>query len=114
MVMRSERVNRAFHALSDPTRRRILEQLSRNDRTVMELASQFTISQPAVSKHLRVLEEAGLISRRKSGRQRFCRVQPAGLRSAADWMATWSAYWDLRLDGLQQVLAKYHHPGGQP
>jgi DNA-binding transcriptional ArsR family regulator len=110
IIQRSARTDRAFHALADPTRRKILEQLGRNDQTVMELVEQFTISQPAITKHLNVLEEAGLISRRKTGRQRICRAEPAGLTSAAEWMAGWSQYWNERLDGLESFLAKNQHP----
>lgn len=110
IIQKSARTDRAFHALADPTRRKILEQLGRSDHTVMELVEQFTISQPAVTKHLNVLEDAGLISRRKTGRQRICRAEPAGLASAAEWMAAWSQYWNERLDGLESFLTKNQHP----
>lgn len=106
IIQKAARTDRAFHALADPTRRKILEQLSKDERTVMDLVDQFTISQPAVTKHLNVLEEAGLISRRKAGRLRICRAEPAGLASAAEWMATWGASWNTRLDGLEKFLAK--------
>jgi DNA-binding transcriptional ArsR family regulator len=106
IIQKSARTNRAFHALADPTRRRILEQLGRNEHTVMELVDQFTISQPAITKHLNVLEEAGLISRRKAGRQRICRAEPDGLTGAAEWIATWSGFWNNRLDGLEDFLAR--------
>jgi DNA-binding transcriptional ArsR family regulator len=102
---KSARTDRAYHALADPTRRGILEQLGRREHSVTELVGQFTISQPAITKHLNVLEDAGLISRRKTGRQRICRVEPAGLRSAAEWMTTWSGYWNQRLDQLETFLA---------
>ena len=110
IIQKSARTDRAFHALADPTRRRILEQLGKTEHTVMELVDQFTISQPAITKHLNVLEDAGLISRRKTGRQRICRAEPAGLAAAAEWMATWSSYWNQRLDGLEEFLAKHQHP----
>ena len=71
----------------------------------MELVNKFTVSQPAITKHLNVLEEAGLISRRKAGRQRICRAEPAGLTSAAEWITAWSGYWNDRLDGLEKFLA---------
>lgn len=109
IIHKSARTDRAFHALSDPTRRRILEQLGQQERSVMELVDQFTISQPAITKHLNVLEEAGLISRKKTGRQRICRAEPAGLATAAEWIATWSDYWNDRLDGLERFLTKTQH-----
>jgi DNA-binding transcriptional ArsR family regulator len=101
-----ERLDRTFHALADPTRRRILEQLAQADLTVMELANRFTISQPAVTKHLHVLEGAGLISRRKSGRLRICRMEPDALATPAEWMSTWSALWNARLDELEKFLTR--------
>ena len=110
IIQKSGRTDRAFHALSDPTRRKILEQLGRNEHTVMELVDQFTISQPAITKHLNVLEDAGLISRRKTGRQRICRAEPAGLTGAAEWIAGWTAYWNSRLDGLESFLGKNQYP----
>ena len=106
IIQKGARPDRAFHALADPTRRKILERLGHTEFTVMELVALFTISQPAVTKHPNVLEEAGLISRRKSGRERMGRVEPAGLASAAEWMATWSAFWNARLDGLEQFLTR--------
>jgi DNA-binding transcriptional ArsR family regulator len=114
MVMRQrERLTRAFHALADPTRRQILEQLAREEHSVMRLAEMFTISQPAVTKHLRVLESSGLISRRKSGRQRICRAEPAGIADAAQWITRWSAFWNARLDGLEEFLAHTQQPRKQ-
>lgn len=111
IIRQSVRTDRAFHALADPTRRRILEQLGRGDHSVMELVSQFTISQPAITKHLNVLEGAGLIRRRRSGRQRICRAEPAGLAGAAEWMTSWSAFWNERLNGLENFLTPPHPPG---
>ena len=73
----------------------------------MELVDQFTISQPAVTKHLNVLEEAGLISRRKAGRQRICRAEPTGLVGAAEWITTWTGYWNDRLDELEKFVAAH-------
>ena len=107
IIQKSARTDRAFHALADTTRRRILEQLGKTEQTVMQLVDQFTISQPAITKHLNVLEDAGLISRRKMGRQRICRAEPAGLASAAEWLATWSSYWNQRLDDLEEFLTKH-------
>jgi DNA-binding transcriptional ArsR family regulator len=109
IIQQTLRTDRAFHALADPTRRKILEHLGRQERSVMELVEQFTISQPAITKHLNVLEGAGLISRRKAGRQRMCRAEPAGMSSAAAWIATWTGYWNNRLDELEKFLATHQH-----
>jgi DNA-binding transcriptional ArsR family regulator len=79
-LLGEHRLNRVFHALADPTRRRIIEQLALRDRPVMELARQFDMSQPAVTKHLHVLEKAGLIARRKRGRQRPPTILPNSAR----------------------------------
>ena len=76
----------------------------------MPCLAQVHDGQPAVTKHLNVLEEAGLISRRKAGRQRICRAEPAGLGAAAEWMANWTAYWNARLDGLEAFLSRTGHP----
>ena len=73
----------------------------------MDLVNQFTISQPAITKHLNVLEEAGLISRRRAGRQRICRAEPGGVAGAAAWISTWTGYWNERLDDLEKFLAAY-------
>ena len=80
----------------------------------MELVDRFTLSQPAITKHLNVLEDAGLISRRKAGRQRICRAEPAGMAAAADWMAGWSVYWNDRLDQLEKFLAAQQQSRSAP
>jgi DNA-binding transcriptional ArsR family regulator len=99
------RLDRVFHALSDPTRRRIVRDLSRGDRTVMELARQFAMSQPAVTKHLNVLETAGVIARRREGRRRRCSLRPAALRRPTTWLRRYEALWNTRLDALAALLA---------
>lgn len=108
-------LDRVFHALADPTRRRIVEQLARRERTVMELARDFTISQPAVTKHLNVLAEARIITRRREGRLRYCRLRPAALDDSLAWMARYRRLWNDRLDALERLLAeelahKEEHP----
>ena len=94
-----------FQALADPTRRAILARLvSAPDTSVSELASPFRMSLPAVSKHLRVLEGAGLLARRREGRVHHCRFVPGPMRTAADWIAHYQAFWEDRLDALKRFL----------
>ena len=100
-----QRLDRVFQALSDATRRRILERLARGDEGVTELVSKFDISQPAVTKHLNVLERAGLITRRREGRRRRCRIRPAALRAPVTWAERCRRMWDERLDALETLLA---------
>jgi DNA-binding transcriptional ArsR family regulator len=104
-----------FHALADPTRRRIIERLARGERTVMELARDFTISQPAVTKHLNVLAEARIITRRREGRLRYCRLRPAALDTSLAWLGRYRRLWNDRLDALETLLTeelarKEEHP----
>jgi DNA-binding transcriptional ArsR family regulator len=89
-----------FSALADPTRREIVARLADGERSVSDLAEPFDISLPAVTKHLRVLEHAGLLRHRKRGRVRYCHLAPAPLRSADDWLARYRVFWEARFDGL--------------
>lgn len=91
-------------ALADPTRRAILQRLSRGEARVTELAAPFDISLNAVSKHIRMLERAKLVRRRKSGRDHFLSFEPASLDAAAEWIATQRALWNARLDVLERLL----------
>ena len=94
-----------FSALADPTRRAILARLAQApDASVGELARPFDMTPPAISRHLRVLEEAGLLARRREGRVHHCRFVPGPMRSAADWIAHYRAFWEGRLDALQRYL----------
>ena len=95
-----------FSALSDPTRRAILARLALGAATVGELAEPFAISPPAISKHLRVLEGAGLMTREKEGRVHRCRLAPAPLHAAAEWLLFYQRFWDGTLDSLADYLAK--------
>ena len=99
-------LDRVFHALADPTRRRIIQQLARRECTVMELARDFTISQPAVTKHLNVLAEARIITRRREGRLRYCRLRPAALDAPLTWLGRYRRLWNDRLDALEALLAE--------
>jgi DNA-binding transcriptional ArsR family regulator len=101
----ARQLDRLFSALSDPTRRAILARLAKGEATVGELASPFTMSLPAISKHLRVLERAGLLERTVEGRVHRCRLQPLPLKDAVDWLAEYRQYWEGQLDALARYLS---------
>ncbi|MFO1273182.1 MAG: metalloregulator ArsR/SmtB family transcription factor [Rubrivivax sp.] len=98
------RLDATFAALADPTRRAILARLARGDTHVGELAGPFAISGPAVSRHLRVLETAGLIERQVNARWRICRLKPAALQAAHGWLDQYRRYWEESLDRLVELL----------
>lgn len=101
--MSADVLDATFAALADPTRRAILTRLSTGEATVTELAEPFNMSQPAVSKHLKVLERAGLISRGRDAQRRPCRLEARALKAANDWLADYRDYWEgsyQRLDAL--------------
>lgn len=102
--MQTADLSTLFAALADPTRRAILAQLAQGDAPVKELAEPFELSGPAITKHLKVLERAGLISRSREGQQRPCRLEAAGLAPAADWIEQYRATWEERLDRLGEYL----------
>lgn len=93
-----------FHALADPTRRAIIGALVDGPKTVGELSRPFDISLPAVSKHLKVLERARLVTREVRGREHHCRLNPQSLASARDWLSFYSGFWEERLDALDALL----------
>src|SRR5689334_2633441 len=95
-----------FSALSDPTRRAILARLAEGEATVNELAEPFDISLPAVSRHLKVLEQARLITREREAQWRRGRLAPQPRKEAADWMERYRAFWDSRFDALDKFLAR--------
>jgi len=95
----------AFAALADPTRRAIVARLASGERSVGELAKPLPMSLPAVSRHLRILEGAGLVARRKEGRTHVLRLVPQALEPAQDWIARHRAFWTSRLDSLERYLA---------
>ncbi len=97
-------LDRTFSALSDPTRRAILARLTQGGATVTELARPFDMSLPAVSKHLRVLENAGLMTRRREGRIHHCRLAAVPLQGAADWLEFYRSFWETRFDSLADYL----------
>ena len=108
--MRTDQLSATFAALADPTRRAILARLVAGERSVTELAEPFDMSLPAVSKHLRVLERAGLIARRREAQWQHCRLDAAPLKEVADWTERYRQIWEGRLDRLdtylQQMKAK--------
>lgn len=100
------RLDRVFAALSDPTRRAILARLSRGEATVGELSDPFAMSRPAISKHLNVLERAGLVHRLADGRVNRCRLDAEPLRDAAAWVDRYRRYWEGSLDALAEYLER--------
>ena len=97
-----------FGALADPTRRGMLELLARGAMNVRSLAEPFKISQPAISKHLRVLEGAGLIRREKRGREHHISVNTRSVAPAQDWIAYYTTYWEAQFDAVDQYLKTHH------
>jgi len=102
--MNSQQLDTAFGALADPTRRAILARLAKGDATVMELAEPFEMSQPAISKHLKVLERAGLITRGRDAQRRPCRIEPEPLRAIDAWIDRYRELWEERFSALDNVL----------
>ncbi len=102
--MSAEQLNQTFAALSDPTRREILARLAKGEQTVNELAAPFDMSLPAVSKHLKVLERAGLITRGRRAQWRPCRLNPEPLREIADWVEEYRKFWDESMGRLEDYL----------
>lgn len=101
----SSRLNLVFAAIADPTRRAILRSLARRPATITELRRPFPVSFNAISKHLIVLERAGLVRREIRGREHLCRLRPRALRRADAWLAHYRRFWELRLDALEAYVA---------
>ncbi|MGH6884097.1 MAG: ArsR/SmtB family transcription factor [Hypericibacter sp.] len=104
MTMMSDPLSATFAALADPTRRAILARLALGESSVSELAEPFEISLPAVSRHLKVLERAGLIARSREAQWRPCRIEAAPLQEVADWVDRYRRFWEARLDRLDAYL----------
>ena len=100
----SSELDATFGALADATRRGILERLAGGDSSVTKLAEPFKISLPAISKHLRVLERAGLLSQEKDGRVRRCRLDAGPMKEASDWISQYQLFWKQQLDSLASYL----------
>ena len=106
MVERSQQLDRTLGAIADPTRRAILARLARGEARVTDLAEPFDLSLNAVSKHLRVLERAGLLRREVRGREHLLSLEARPLREAAEWITAYQAFWENRLDALAAFLRK--------
>lgn len=100
----STRLDATFAALADPTRRAILARLAKGEASVMELAAPFDMSQPAISKHLKVLERVGLISRGRDAQRRPCRLEGAPLRDVNAWVESFREFWESSFEALDDVL----------
>jgi DNA-binding transcriptional ArsR family regulator len=105
-MLNQKRIDRVFHALGDPTRRAMLERLSRGPVSASELAEPLAISLAAVVQHLQILEESGVVRTEKVGRVRTCSIAPEGLRIAEKWLNERMTLWERRLDRLGQLLAE--------
>ena len=106
MVNNVQNLDAVFSALSDPTRRNIVERLARGPLTVGQIAANCSISQPAISKHVRILEESGLLRRQVAGRVHHCHLSPDAIEVAAGWIETQRRFWNAALDRLDIVLAQ--------
>ena len=102
--LQTPQMNSIFHALGDATRRQMMRDLADGERTVSELAEPFSMSLAAASKHIKVLEHAGLIRREVRGRTHLCRLDPGPLASAHEWLGFYERFWTSRLDVLEQLL----------
>jgi DNA-binding transcriptional ArsR family regulator len=100
----TDRLSATFAALADPTRRAIIARLAMGETTVSELAKPFDMSGPAISKHLKVLENAGLITRGREAQWRPCRIEPKALKIVDDWLERYRQFWEERLDRLEEYL----------
>lgn len=105
MPATGEQLDAVFGALADPTRRAILARLAQGDAKVADLAAPFSVSQPAISRHLKVLEQAGLISRQRRATARLSHLEAAPLRDATAWLARYREFWDQRFERLDDLLA---------
>jgi DNA-binding transcriptional ArsR family regulator len=111
-MVKSQALDRTFSALSDPTRRDILVRLSSGPASISELARPYGISLPGVLKHVRILEEANLVSTEKNGRTRECRLGPERMEDATRWMERYRRQWERRLDRLETIIER--KKGGGP
>jgi DNA-binding transcriptional ArsR family regulator len=112
-MARLDPISTTFAALADPTRRAILARLALGEAPVGELAAPFAMSGPAISKHLKVLERAGLISRGRTAQQRPARIEAKALKAASDWLADYRRLWDAKLDRLDDYLNEIQSSGAK-
>lgn len=109
--MQPDHLSAAFAALADPTRRAIIARLSEGEASVNELAAPFAMSLPAVSKHLKVLEASGLISRGREAQSRPAKLEPAGMKAVADWVDHYRRFWDAGFNRLDAYLQEIQQRG---
>ncbi|MEL6592191.1 MAG: metalloregulator ArsR/SmtB family transcription factor [Bacteroidota bacterium] len=102
-----------FQAIADPVRRDIIGLLANSPQTVSAVAEAFPISRPAVSKHLKILQECGIVEYRKQGRERYCHLHPQSLQPVAEWMAHHRQLWEAKLDAFEQYLEDLQSPNKQ-
>jgi DNA-binding transcriptional ArsR family regulator len=112
MVKHRSELDQTFAALADPTRREIVMGLVEGERSIGDLAAPFDISLPAISKHLTVLERAGLIRRERRGRVRFCSLRSEPLREALEWLVSSGRFWEASFDSLERLLAQQRKEPG--
>jgi DNA-binding transcriptional ArsR family regulator len=112
--MSADPLSATFAALADPTRRAILARLASGQASVTELAQPFDVTLPAITKHLKVLERAGLVARSREAQWRPCRLQPQPLRAVADWVQQYRTMWEQRLDRLEDYLRELHFADATP
>src|SRR5437660_12700262 len=110
----SHRLDATFAALADPTRRAILARLAQSEASVSELAKPFAMSQPAISKHLKVLEGAGLISRGRDAQRRPCRIEAQPLAQATEWLASYRRFWEASFQRLDTLLIELQAKPNKP
>jgi DNA-binding transcriptional ArsR family regulator len=111
--MSTETLDATFAALADPTRRAILTRLAGGEATVAELTAPFAMTQPAISKHLKVLERAGLVSRGRDAQRRPCRLRARPLKAAVDWLENYRDYWEESYQRLDSLLADLDRQAGR-
>jgi len=109
MTQASDQLSATFGALADPTRRAILARLASGEASVTQLAEPFEMSMPAISKHLKVLERAGLIARGREAQWRPCRLEAAPLKDAADWVEEYRSFWEQSFERLDEYLLELKH-----
>lgn len=114
MTAQVDPLSTTFAALADPTRRAILARLATGDATVTELAAPFTLSLPAISKHLKVLQRAGLVEQGRHAQWRPCRLRPEGLHDVAEWIARYEGVWEDRFDRLEAYLVDVQVVSSKP
>lgn len=97
-----------YQAIADPTRREIINLLTAESMNLNSVADKFDVSRPAISKHIKILVECGLVDITQKGRERYCEAKPQGLKEVADWVEQYSRFWDMKLDALKKFAEAKH------